>query len=837
MAFRSQIEPMGLRWTTGKRSPRSLILQALPVLAALLALWGLQDRMHYPDPGLRIHSLRIIPGPNSPSDLQAEDCLISVNGIPARGDLGARSLMAREGLNGPILLSIERGGEKLDVLHSVEYLSLPRKAYWALRTLAGLLILLTGWLVIRKRRDPLALLFLLLCVLLGSLLVPQPRPVLSILTVIMELESDLFALFLAPLFLHFVLLFPESRPRSKLIIAAIYSPTILWALIDAYGVLILDKPQGLQLLLEQIAGIHSALLMLISVALLVIKTFRKSRRRERYRLRLVLTGALIGLFPLLLFQILHQLFPSKVISAAASAPLFLIFLPWSFAYGILSRDLLYLQRRAESAARQIFRGTVFLLIFLGIQALVIKFGPRPDSVVGTLSMAALAVVLSLGIWFSLARRFPGVSQRTEADEMPESRVLLLGQEGFPHLSDLMQTLSKPLCEDLQSSWALWLVRSEEGWMQVHSWEHPEAEIKLKPGIPSVESVILPRRLEKHLLAKKEILAAELWDPYWSQSLLGSRAQRFCAEHDWSLLVSFPEIRDPLLLVLGPCRAAPLHSPRRLATFQNLLPSFALQIQNLSMVERLAREEVRDRELEVARKIQERILPKESPKIPGIDILGKTLPGREVGGDYLDFMEMKDGRLGLALGDATGMGVPAALLMAGVAQSFRAMAGTDRSVSEVLEGMNIDMVRSSSDPQFQGFFAAFFYGLLDPHSGLLSFCNAGMPTPWLLRRDGLIERLHRGGPLLGIQESGVFREGRVKLNPGDLLFIRSDGLEEQEDEDGELYGEERLMAWMKNNQNWSVDRLGEEVIAAIESFAGKASKDDISLILLRLNSSR
>jgi sigma-B regulation protein RsbU (phosphoserine phosphatase) len=256
-----------------------------------------------------------------------------------------------------------------------------------------------------------------------------------------------------------------------------------------------------------------------------------------------------------------------------------------------------------------------------------------------------------------------------------------------------------------------------------------------------------------------------------------------------------------------------------------------------MVERLAREEVLDRELKVARKIQERILPKESPKIPGIDILGKTLPGREVGGDYLDFMEMKDGRLGLALGDATGMGIPAALLMAGVAQSFRAMVGTDRSVSEVLEGMNIDMVRSSSDPQFQGFFAAFFFGLLDPRSGLLSFCNAGMPTPWLLRRDGLIERLHRGGPLLGIQESGVFREGRVRLNPGDLLFIRSDGLEEQEDEDGELYGEERLLAWMKSNQNWSVDRLGEEVIAAIESFAGTASKDDISLILLRLNSSK
>jgi sigma-B regulation protein RsbU (phosphoserine phosphatase) len=270
--------------------------------------------------------------------------------------------------------------------------------------------------------------------------------------------------------------------------------------------------------------------------------------------------------------------------------------------------------------------------------------------------------------------------------------------------------------------------------------------------------------------------------------------------------------------------------------QDLLPSLALQIQNLSMIERLAREEALDHELKVARKIQESILPKASPQIPGVEILGKTFSGREVGGDYLDFLELSGGRLGLALGDATGMGIPAALLMAGVAQSFRAMASSDRPVSEVLQGMNVDMVRSSSDPQFQGFFAAFFYGLLDPGTGLLSFCNAGMPTPWLLRREGIVERLHRGGPLLGIQEDGHFQEGRVRLNEGDLLFIRSDGLEEQEDEEGELFGEDRLLDWMKINQNRPIDELGEELIAVIENFAGKASKDDISLILLRLNRS-
>ncbi len=835
-AFPGQIGPMGLRPTAQRRTPRSLLLQALPILAALLALWGLQDRMHYPDPGLRIHSLRIIPGPSSPIQLQAEDRLISVNGIAASRDLQARSLMAREGLKGALRLEVEREGQRFEILHPVELLSLPKKAYWALRTLAGLLVLFTAWMVFRRRRDPLAQLFLLLCVLLGSLLVPQPRPLANPWTLLLELESDLLSLLLPPLFLHFIILFPESRPRRKLMLAAIYAPTALWAFIDAFGVLFMENPHELQYRLEQIAGLHAVLLLLISVALLVVKTFRRSRRRERYRIRLVLTGAIIGLFPLLLFQVLHQLFPAQVISAAASAPFFLVFLPISFAYGILIRDLLYLQRRAERAARQLLRGSIFLIIFIGIQALTLKLGPRSETWLGLMGLTALAVALTLLIWLPLARRLPGSGHRNEAEEMPRSRGLLLGQQGFPHLSGLMETVSSPICEDLQSSWALWLVREEDGWRELHRWEDPQSDIEIPHPVLPATPLQMPGRLEKHLLERKEILAAELWDPYWSRSLLGSRAQQFCADRDWSLLISFPEGREALLLVLGPCRVAPLHSPRRLASFQDLLPSLALQIQNLSMVERLAREEVLDRELKVARKIQERILPKEAPQLPGVEILGKTLPGREVGGDYLDFMELGEGRLGLALGDATGMGIPAALLMAGVAQSFRAMASAERPVSEVLEGMNRDMVRSRNDPQFQGFFAAFFYGLLDTRSGLLSFCNAGMPTPWLLRRDGLIERLHRGGPLLGIQESGMFQEGRVRLGPGDLLFIRSDGLEEQEDEEGELFGEDRLYEWMKSNQSWPVQTLGEELLSAVETFAGKASKDDISLILLRLNSS-
>ena len=827
---------MGLRATAERRTPRSLILQALLVLAALLALWGLQDRMHYPDPGLRIHSLRIIPGPESPSELRAGDRLVTVNGIPARQDLQARSLMAREGLRGPLVLEVEREGRIRSLSHPVEALSLHRKAYWALRTLAGLLVLLTAWLVIRRRWDPLAQLFLLLCLLLGSLLMPQPRPLADPWTLLLEIESDLLSLFLAPLFLHFIILFPESRPRSRALILAIYAPTLLWALTDIAGTLLVQDSQRLQYRLEQVAGIHAALLLLISVALLVVKTFRRSRRRERYRIRLVLTGALIGLFPLLLFQVLHQLFPRQVISAAASAPLFLVFLPVSFAYGLVIRDLLFLQRRAERAARQILRGAIFLVIFLGIQALVLRLGPRPESWVGMMGMTAMAVAATLMIWLSLARRMPGARLRNEAEEMPLSRDLLLGQQGFPHLSSLMETLSPPLCRDLQSSWALWLTRDEEGWRELHRWSDPEAQSDPPRAALRAEPMKMPGRLERHLLEKKEILAAELWDPYWSRSLLGSRAQQFCEDRDWSLLVSFPDKREPLLMVLGPCRVAPLHSPRRLAHFQDLLPSLSLQIQNLSMVDRLAREEALDRELKVARKIQERILPKESPRMPGVEVLGKTLPGREVGGDYLDFLELGGGCLGLALGDATGMGIPAALLMAGVAQSFRAMASAERSVGQILEGMNRDMVRSRNDPQFQGFFAAFFYGLLDTRSGLLSFCNAGMPTPWLLRRDGLIERLHRGGPLLGIQESGNFQEGRVRLAPGDLLFVRSDGIEEQEDESGELFGEERLWNWMKSNQSWPVQLLGEELLSAVETFAGKASKDDISLILLRLNSS-
>jgi len=825
---------MGLRNPATSRTLRSLVLKGLPILAALLALWGLQDRLNYPDPGLRLHSLRVLPGSDSPPEMRPGDRLLRVNGIHVRSDFQARSLMARQGLSGPLNLELERDGELLSLSQSVEALSPPRKGYWALRTLAGLLVFIVGFRVIQKRDDPLAQLFLLLCVLMGALLVPQGRALAKPIAHLLEWQNDLLSLLLPPLFLHFIILFPESRSRSPWLRTAIYLPTAVWILADAVAVFFLEYPVRLQYPLERIAGLHAALLMLITLGVLGFKTFRRGRRRERYRLRLVLLGGLLGLFPLLLFQVLHQLLPGQSLSASAVAPLFLVFAPLSFAYGILGRDLIALQRRADRTWRFMLQGGLFILLFMLLHALVLLLTGTPSRPMALYGQGSLSVLLALLIWFPFYRRLPWAARRQESEELPRLWKLLQDPQRQIHLGAFMQAMACPLCEDLESSWALWLSRGEEGWEERFRYVDPRAERTLPEAAGISKPMVMPGRLEKRLITEQDLLAAELWDPYWAASLLGPRALDFCQERDWSLLLSFPLERQPILLVLGPCRRSTLHSPRRVTRLQSLMPVLGLQVRNLSMVERLAREEVLDRELKLARQIQERILPREAPHLPGLDILGKTLPGREVGGDYLDFLEFPDGKLGLALGDATGMGIPAALLMAGVAQSFRAAASARRPVAEVLEAMNRDLVGSRHEPQFQGFFAAFFYGLLEPSSGLLTFCNAGMPTPWLFRRGGRLERLHRGGPLLGIQEEGRFRQGRVRIHPGDLLFVRSDGLEEQEDESGELFGEARVLAWMNRNQEWPVSRLGEELLSLVADFAGKASRDDISMILLRLS---
>src|SRR5215212_5662570 len=194
---------------------------------------------------------------------------------------------------------------------------------------------------------------------------------------------------------------------------------------------------------------------------------------------------------------------------------------------------------------------------------------------------------------------------------------------------------------------------------------------------------------------------------------------------------------------------------------------------LRVAEARERERI-EQELQVARRIQQASLPKEVPELEGWEITPYYRSAREVGGDFYDFLEFEDGRLGLVVGDATGKGVPAALVMAGARSTLRAVAQASNSPGDVLRRANDPLATDIPTNMF----VTCFYAILDPNSGTLSYANAGHDLPYLRRRSGDdAEELRATGMPLGLMPGMSYEEKEDALREGDSVLFYSDGLVE------------------------------------------------------------
>jgi serine phosphatase RsbU (regulator of sigma subunit) len=232
---------------------------------------------------------------------------------------------------------------------------------------------------------------------------------------------------------------------------------------------------------------------------------------------------------------------------------------------------------------------------------------------------------------------------------------------------------------------------------------------------------------------------------------------------------------------------------------------------------------------VARRIQQASLPKEVPQLEGWQITPLYQPAREVGGDLYDFHLLSGGRLGLVVGDATGKGVPAALVMATTCGMLRAVsqASSSSSPGEMLERVNEALVPSIPDNMF----VTYFYAILDPTSGSLRYANAGHDVPYLHRNSAAEEMRARGMPL-GLMPGMSYEEQEIVFDAGDAAIFYSDGLVEAHDPEGEMFGFPRLRALIA--EHGEERSLGGILLEELYSFVGEGWKqeDDITLITLR-----
>jgi len=247
-------------------------------------------------------------------------------------------------------------------------------------------------------------------------------------------------------------------------------------------------------------------------------------------------------------------------------------------------------------------------------------------------------------------------------------------------------------------------------------------------------------------------------------------------------------------------------------------------------ERIERERI-EQELQLARSIQQASLPKEVPSLQGWQISPYYHPAREVGGDFYDFHLLSEDRLGVVVGDATGKGVPAALVMASARSMLRALAQASNSPGEVLRRVN-DALVTDIPPNM---FVTCFYAILEPESGTLSYANAGHDVPYLWRGGDADELRARGMPL-GLMPGMSYEQKEIELDCGQSVFFYSDGLVEAHDPKGQMFGFPRLMALVA--EQGEEGSLGDLCLEELYSFVGESweQEDDITLLTLKRSAS-
>ena len=260
---------------------------------------------------------------------------------------------------------------------------------------------------------------------------------------------------------------------------------------------------------------------------------------------------------------------------------------------------------------------------------------------------------------------------------------------------------------------------------------------------------------------------------------------------------------------------------------SLLVAFALM--NLLVLLEVADRLSLKNDLEIARDIQEAMLPSGVYSASGVETVGISRPANTVGGDFYDILPLHDGRLVVAVGDVAGKGSPAALLMALLLAMMRTLVDEQLEPADLVARLNVQVCRHAPRSRF----ITLFYGVYEAASGALTYVSAGHMPPLLLRADGSCERLTDGGIALGMFERSTYTTGRAMLQSGDLVAVYSDGITEAENPGGRPFDEVGLEAALRLHAYDALTAIGAGVVAAVERHTDeKRFADDLTILLLR-----
>jgi sigma-B regulation protein RsbU (phosphoserine phosphatase) len=600
----------------------------------------------------------------------------------------------------------------------------------------------------------------------------------------------------------------------------------------------------------------------IGVLSLTLNTIRPQSRDDRRRMVIILTGTLACLVPLLAtityFSMVNRQPPLWL--GVALGSLIGLF-PLSFVYAVLRHRVLgirlMLRRGAQyaliSAGFRVLLGVVvFLLFWYVIGPIMMPVGQGP--VANGFVAAGAALTAERLLRKVRGRVMPAIDRRFFRDAYDARRVLTslghsvreLALEPDRLLTRLVDTVS----ETLHPRTTAVLMRSVEADGGGGLGDFRCVALRRDEGRPiNAASIVVPaagvvaRRIAPTGESSVTGPASTPVDVFvdeprsWAHALVGDRAhaaERASIEAlGVQLVVPFVAGQRLLgMLLLGEKRSEEPYSRDDKDLLGAVAEQTALALDYGQLARRAAREESLRKEVEIARNVQTRLFPQELPEMPALDYAGVCRPAREVGGDSYDFIALGDGRFGLAVGDISGKGVAAALLMANLQALLRSHAPLPgRELKDLVGDINRLLVASIPDNRF----ATFFYGVFDAPRRSLTYVNAGHNPPMLLRRGaGTATRLDPTGVMLGVFAEATFAQETIAVEPGDLIVAYSDGVCDALNLAGEDYGDSRLESFVRTHAALPASGLMDRILEDVTTFSqGVPPFDDMTLVVARV----
>jgi serine phosphatase RsbU (regulator of sigma subunit) len=713
----------------------------------------------------------------------------------------------------PVLLTLERGTWRGPVWLAPETLPPAERRLLAVQlVIAAGFLLIAGW-VWSERRDRLTRVFLLLGLSFAGMLAPPPAGLSHGWQLTYELLFTAAQLLVGPLFLHFFALFPEpaAHPRTRVWVRLAYGAAAV--LLLAYLGVVIDASagtgRGIALLTP--LGIAANALFglgivggLITFAASFVRTADADARR---RLRVAFFGTLLGVLPVTGLIVWHRLAPAVAIPFERWSIAALLMVPGSFGWAIAVHRVFDFRVALRAALALIAGAVVVAAVYAGGEWLAATWWPTLGAGVSGASLALLVLAASFAgplraLVHTFGERVVPISDDLALAAWSPSEAAIRSGESARLLQEACEAIARSLRLDGCAA-----VRREGAAVRIAATTGARLMPTVGAGFfEAAARWAAPREVHATDYAAEDRDTLELAGVHWTLAIPGEPS--------------------PAAFLLGHRLAGGWLDRHEARDLEQLAQHLAVALENVELRREARSHGVLEKELREAQHVQLKRLPRRTPVYPTLDCAAVTFATESVGGDYYDFIEAGPRDFTLAVGDAAGHGVAAALVLAGVQSRFRDEAQRARHPAELLEALNRDLVALEQPEKFMGLLCA----RIDVTNAVMRFANAGITPPLVRRAGGRHETLTESGLLLGVSPLARYTVSGVELDAGDVVVVSTDGLSEAS-RDGEMFGEDGIRAVLDAHGHRRASDVVEELVAAVRAWAD-GPLDDLTVVVLK-----